>query len=134
MDTLQDNIHTYTNSKQILSQQDFSKWIILDFNELQIPRLDQKNKYDKYYGIGWYSFDNKKIKYKYEIDAHRFLIEYPLQELTIQYVPYTTGKYEEEEVYNIHIEYPICKIYHRPNKFVDYQLNKKLYKSFVIYA
>lgn len=115
--------------------------IILDLENLRIPRLDQKNRDDKYYGIGWYSIDNIKIKYRYEIDCHRFIIDNDDKDFCLQYVPYTTGKYEEEVKYFFHIQNEKCsdainkkvlKIFYQPNKYIDYRMNKILLKTIPI--
>jgi hypothetical protein len=104
------------------------KELYLDLNKLNIPKLyvfDPK----KYLASGWFKVSNA-IKYKYEKDSHIFHINVPqdLKSFSIDFVPYTTGKYEEEEKYRleVNLDEQKCNVYYQATKYVDYMLRWRL--------
>ena len=91
------------------------KSMVLDLKKYKIPRLYETSlsTLDMHLTSGWYKVNNSCIEYTYEKEYHTFHLKVPksLNEFSIFFVPYTTGKYEEEEKYKLEIKENKIQVY-----------------------
>jgi len=105
--------------------------MIINLEKFCIPKL---HSYTRNTGrsIGWYKVSND-IKYVYDEKEHIFkILSDTSRPFLILFVPYTTGKYEEEEKYRLNIEGNICKVYYQGTKYINPNLNWEFLKNYNI--
>jgi hypothetical protein len=95
----------------------------LELSSYSVPRVSEN---------GWYEIKkegNQNIRYDLKTNEIYFDRD---SIFSLLIVPFTVGKFEDEDKYLLKVERNACKIYHQYNKYIDRELKWRLEKNFTI--
>lgn len=97
----------------------------IDLDNLGVQKM---YKYDGgYKRPGWISVSDS-LKYNYDENLHTITV-FDSNKFSIMFVPYTVGKYEDEDMYKIEFNDGVVTINFRANKYCDKTLSWRKIKT-----